>query len=264
MSHNINFEIKEVLERLRRAIRERESTDIKISGVWILVVIFAPILIAISAFIFLSSSGGLSGVSVSFSSSTSEVGVLFLSLIVGAIAAALIAVLYYKLIYRMNLHFKRSSMLRESLIDLLSTISRSKGSSVELGHIKTIHSELELKEAKRSPGLHAILSIIIPFYWLYVGYFLTSQWQEHEAREKIFFKNIADEFRSLGVNIPTIYWEEMPRRSPGLYTVLTLILGGLFAIYWLWTLIKDPEHHFISHRRFEDTILDSIESFVKV
>lgn len=259
-----SFELREILERLKKSIRERNEADVRISGAWILVVILAPILLAISALILLSAGEGFSGINISISNSFISTSIILLSLLIGAVAAALIAVLYYKLIYRMNLHFKRSRMLRESLIDLVSFLSKSRGiPDTELSHLKTLHRELELRETKRSAGLNAILSIIVPFYWLYAGYFLTAEWQEHEAREKVFFKDAFESIRTLGIRVPTVYWEEMSKRSPGLYVILTIILGGLFAIYWLWTLIKDPEHHFASHRRLEDILLDSLESFLK-
>jgi hypothetical protein len=265
LSSDIRYEIRETINKIKEAIERRELTDLRLSSAWIAIVILVPLLM-FSALLLVcsltfSQKEELLAITATINLTGFEVIVAFLVMLS---ACSLVAVLYYKLILRMNLHFRRSSLLREGVVELIVGLSKLKNApSYELAHIKALHSELKYKEVYRAPGLHALLSVIVPFYWLYVSYFLTSQWQDHEFLEREFFKETVSTLRTLGAYVPTIYWEEMPRRSPGLYITLTILLGGLFSIYWLWTLIKDPEKHFISHKRLEEALLGLLDELSK-
>ncbi len=280
-NEELKIEILDIINKIKELIRERSLTDIRMSGAWILVIILSPFLMFLAGLlvaiaseslspyfidhkILLKNIFSLSSISINFNSSTGFAGFELLIILSILISGILLAVLYYRLISRMNMHFRRSSRLREEIVNLTSILTKIKGSNTQdLSFLKTMHSELKYREQPKSVGLHSILSVIIPFYWLYVAYFLTNDWQEHELREREFFKSAISLLRSLDVKVPTIYWEEMPRRSAGLYLILTIVLGGLFGIYWLWTLIKDPDKHFISHVKLEDTLIDSLEELSK-
>lgn len=173
-------------------------------------------------------------------------GILVVGVLTGLI---IIAVLLFKLVERRNEHFKRSRTLREGLLKLLE--EHEGKTSSRIANLRSIHSDLNASEDTKSPGLYAILSVLVPFVVLYVMYFLTKDIGEHDRRERIFFRNFTDVSEDIGVTVVYPEWKKAPDRSAGLYVVLTLAIG-IFAIYWLWTLIKDPHKHFDSHRILED------------
>jgi len=118
------------------------------SGAWILIVIFSPLMLFF-------------GLISMFSPTTIVIGLLIIFL-----SVTLEAFLYYKLINRRNKHFMRSRILRESLIKYIESKARKLGKSddvsSELSMMRIIHSELNNVEKDRSAGLYALLSIIIP------------------------------------------------------------------------------------------------------
>ena len=54
----------------------------------------------------------------------------------------------------------------------------------------------------------------------------------------------------------------LPDRSFVLYLILTIITLGIFGIYWLYVLLKDPNEHFKHHILVEDRLLGQLESVV--
>jgi len=235
---------------IKDAILKRSETDIRMSGAWILVVILAPILEAI-------------GLLLCFmGSSVAELFSMGLSLII--IGDILIILLIYKLVKRRTEHFKRSRVLREGLIQYIEWKAKEteKTSEVQshLATMRMIHSELNNSEKDKSPGLYALLTLLIPVIGLYVMYFLTKDFGNHDSKERAFYKEATAAMDKLGVSVAFPYWKEVPSRSAGLYIILTIILGGLFQIYWWWVLIKDPHNHFEAHAVLEDNLLATITS----
>ena len=158
----------------------------------------------------------------------------------------------------------RSRVLRESLIKYIESkakeLGKSNDVSSELSIMKIIHSELSNEEKDRSAGLYALLSIMIPPLSLYIMYFLTKEFITHDSKERTFFQTFSVAADKLGMTVQFPSWKELPSRSAGLYLLLTIVLGGLFAIYWLWTLIKDPNLHFDAHTIFEDLLLSNLSA----
>ncbi len=212
------------------------------SGAWLLVVIFGPLLPVVFAIM------GF------FVPPYGPFVMLVIGLIIGMI---LIGLMFYNLIERRNEHFKRSRTLREGILKLLEKHEGKSGISSRLANLRSIHSDLNSTEDSKSAGLYAILSIIIPFLALYVMYFLTSDIRDHDKKERMFFRTFAEMADELGVTLVYPEWKEVPDRSAGLYVILTLIIP-LFALYWLWTLLKDPHKHFAAHRTLEDHLSSAI------
>ncbi len=233
---------------IQDAVRRRSETDTRMSGVWILIVIFSPVLLAIGNIMFFI--GLFSPVF-----SLAGFGIIL-------IATILAAVLYYKLINRRNKHFMRSRVLREGLIRYIESKAEELGKShdvvSEVSTMRMVHSELSSEESDKSAGLYAILSIIVPFVSLYVMYFLTKDFVRHDAKERAFFQSLSTAADKLGIPVQFPYWKELPKRSAGLYLILTIVLGGLFEIYWMWALIKDPHQHFDAHSVFEDAFVQTL------
>lgn len=231
---------------LRNAIRRRSESDVRMSGAWVLAPILSPIII-IFLMVFLLMIGGVllpGGLVIT----------LGLSIVIGILPTALMIL---KLIRRRNEHFKRSRDVRAGILNFIENHKRKREVESQLASLRSIHSELNSTEGSKSPGLFTILAIIIPFVNLYVMYFLTSDFIKHDKKERVFFRTFTQMADDLGLTIVYPEWKEVPDRSAGLYIVLTFFTG-IFAIYWLWTLLKDPNQHFEAHEELEDHIKSSI------
>jgi len=235
---------------IQDAIRRRGDTDKKMSGTWIVAYVLSYVIIVIGA-----ASMFMAYTMISVETALGALGIGSVLIILGLL---IIAILTYNLIKRRNEHFKRSRVLREGLIQYLEAKSKEENKSAEisseLGTMRMIHSELNSEEDEKSAGLYTLLSLLTGIVFLYVMYFLTKDFVTHDKRERAFYQAFVSASRKLNINVQFPYWREVPSRSAGLYIILTLVLGGLFSLYWLWTLIKDPQEHFNSHALFEDSL----------
>ena len=117
-------------------------------------------------------------------------------------------------------------------------------------------------------GFHIWMSIIASFAMiilLIVLAFLASHMMRtiytHDLRWTAFVNSLRPSMRLVGkeMTLPQIS-SPLKERSVVLYAVLTLITFGLFAIYWLYVLLKDPNTHFAGHELTEFAIATAIES----
>lgn len=92
----------------------------------------------------------------------------------------------------------------------------------------------------------------------YVLYFLTRYPYEHDSRWQSFTQQAQSAGSKLGMVVVSPLWNRLERRSFALYFILTLITFGLFGIYWLYALLKDPNEHFLNQRQFEDNFVAAL------
>jgi len=188
---------------------------------------------------------------------------LWLLAIIGLIVSI---ILTYKLVKRRNTHFKRQMFLSEDVITAVKTIAAKKGVDVEVGlsSCERTLRETKAEETEKSAVLWAILSAV-PYVgslaiW-YVYYFLMKDFYKHERREDGFVEDISRVLDKCGIkfSVPR-RTEVLPDRSFVLYLILNIITVGLFGIYWLYVLLKDPNEHFKYHIQIEDELLSTLES----
>jgi len=188
---------------------------------------------------------------------------LWLLAIIGLIVSI---ILTYKLVKRRNTHFKRQMFLSEDVITAVKTIAAKKGVDVEVGlsSCERTVRETKAEETEKSAVLWAILSAV-PYVgslaiW-YVYYFLMKDFYKHERREDGFVEDISRVLDKCGIkfSVPR-RTEVLPDRSFVLYLILNIITVGLFGIYWLYVLLKDPNEHFKYHIQIEDELLSTLES----
>ena len=58
-------------------------------------------------------------------------------------------------------------------------------------------------------------------------------------------------------------YNKIPNRSTILYIVLTIVTLGLFGLYWVYTIVQDPNEHFKEDWRIEDSITPPSAESVK-
>ena len=82
----------------------------------------------------------------------------------------------------------------------------------------------------------------------------------HERREDGFWEDISKIFGNLEVSFtPPRRMNPIPNRSFILYLILSIITLGIFGIYWLYVLIKDPNEHFKHHVQVDEQLLATVE-----
>ena len=124
--------------------------------------------------------------------------------------------------------------------------------------------DAEYEESEKSPAVWIVLSILVPFLIFYVYHFLNKDFYKHERHEDHVMEDLNRAIQELGgepVRVRRI--QAIPDRSTVVYIVLTIVTMGLFVLYWVYTLTKDPNQHFMEHRRWEDDLLSSFEKLLE-
>lgn len=259
-----------ILEKLRKDIQLQTKTDRQMSTFWVLVFLM-PIIIGILASAYslvslvdiLSSIDLTSPYNTSYDSFVTELEttliVFCLTYLVNVTASIFLT---YLLVNRRFTHFKRQKNLSEDIIVVIGSLAQAKESEVEvsLSSLESMARESNSEEIDKSAILWAILSAFIPFIQFYVYYFLMNDYYRHEFREDNFLKDTSRELNKLGVNFSLPQRKKpIPNRSFVLYLILTIITMGLFSVYWIYILIKDPNKHFSYHIKFENQLITALE-----
>lgn len=233
------------IENLRRDIRMRSEHDKMMSTAWLLIYLIPVIMVLVA-------------IPAMFIAPT-----IFLALpALGIISFIVSIILVYKLVDRRNSHFKRQIFLMEDTINSLRKIAEERKVMVEteLSLCERTLRETKTEETEKNAVLWAILSAIIFIATWYVYYFLMKDFYRHERREDGFWEDIGKILSKLGVSFtPPRRMNPIPDRSFILYLILTIITLGIFGIYWLYVLIKDPNEHFRYHAQIDEELLATVE-----
>ena len=186
----------------------------------------------------------------------SFMGTLILML-VGIIGLVLELYVLYRWIKRRNDHFKRTHRLYDNVIAYL----RTKGYEEEhLLRLTDILNDMREEEIAKNAVLWIVLYIVFPPIILYIYHFLNRDFYEHERREVRLYSILS---KLLHEKVPEAYIPEFERRIPSrntiLYIVLSIITVGIFTLYWIYTITKDPNEHFKEHRKREKNIIEALE-----
>jgi len=179
---------------------------------------------------------------------------VFVGVVLLLVAIALNFYVVYRWVKRRNEHFKRSLAFFEAITEVSELLN--------LGRAPLIRSRLnELREVSsrmRNAVANTIL-IIVPLYIYYVFHFLNKDFHKHSEKERLLLAELLDEIRA---RVPTFIrrvdeFTAVPERSTFLYLILTILIG-LFLLYWVYTLTKDPNKHFESHAVLERDIVAAL------
>jgi hypothetical protein len=134
---------------------------------------------------------------------------------------------------------------------------------------EAVAREAERDEGERSAVLFAFLVFLygLPYVGLvgfisllYSFYFLQRDWRLHDEREYRFFQEIVSACGPLGVPSSLSHTKGIPKRSTALYIVGAIFTLGIFVIYWVYTLINDPNYHLSEQAQSEDNMLSGLSS----
>lgn len=249
------------IEDLRKDIRMRDEADPKMSNAW-LIIYLIPIFAIIIGLVSLLFSVMLLPTLGPEAALPALVGI-FLVPLLALISFVVSIILTYKLVKRRNTHFKRQSFLFEDLINAVKSLATKKKVDVEVGlsSCERTVRETKAEETEKSAALWAILSAVVFLATWYVYYFLMKDFYKHERREDGFWEDIGKVLDKCDIKFSAPRRTEiLPNRSFVLYLILNIITAGLFGIYWLYVLLKDPNEHFKYHIQIEDELLSTLES----
>ena len=261
------------LENIQKDIRMREESDRQMSNAWLLVYLL-PLCVSIIAigYAIVSLFEFFSSIDFSdpqlyyysYGELSEEFALLWLMIgLTGLIYFAVTTVLTYLLVNRRNTHFKRQKFLSEDIMTMIGSLTKTKDAGVETRLLSLERSVLEAnaEETEQSAILWAVLSAFVPFVQLYVYYFLMNDFYRHERREDGFWEVAGRALDKLGISFSVPRrTEAVPNRSFVLYLILTITTMGLFGVYWLYVLLKDPNDHFRYHIDAESQLLTALES----
>lgn len=249
------------IEDLRKDIRMRDEADPKMSNAW-LIIYLIPIFAIIIGLVSLLFSVMLLPTLGPEAALPALVGI-FLVPLLALISFVVSIILTYKLVKRRNTHFKRQVFLFEDLISAVKSLATKKKVDVEVGlsSCERTVRETKAEETEKSAALWAILSAVVFLATWYVYYFLMKDFYKHERREDGFWEDIGKVLDKCDIKFSAPRRTEiLPNRSFVLYLILNIITAGLFGIYWLYVLLKDPNEHFKYHIQIEDELLSTLES----
>lgn len=253
MVTNVDGEIRGLISKVEELVGKAEKTD------YIMPVIlpFIPTIVQII--------GGVLFMGGVFTTSGLTTGRIYSAfLITMGIVVILVGIVMnfwviYRWIKRRNEHFERSLLYYETLVELAEKLDFKRGVI-----LKSRLNELrEINRKMRSALANTILTIL-PFYIYYVYHFLNKDFAKHSEREKLFLAELFDELRERFPSFTRRIDEvvSVPERSTLLYLILTWVTG-LFLIYWVYTLTKDPNKHFESHYVIERDVLVALKEMAK-
>ena len=250
------------MENLRRDVRKRVESDKLMSTAWLLVYLI-PIG-SIALLVFSIALAPMAGPPWVKPAAPFAVSLMILSTILGISAFITTLVLLYKLVNRRNMHFRRQLLLFEDIVRAVREAANRKGVdvSLHLGMCERTIREAKVEETEKNAVLWAILSAITGIAALYVYYFLMKDFYRHERREDSFLEDLGKALAACGITFIPRRDYQIPDRSFVLYLIITILTLGIFGIYWLYILIKDPNEHFKYHAIFEDYLLKQLETTV--
>lgn len=187
---------------------------------------------------------------------------IMLGFILQVILTIMQSYLIYRLVLRMDDHFRRDHLLRQGILEYLDARSMSQKTdiNVERWTMNTINMTSSAKERKKGAitwamivGILSFIPLIGIFFLLYVLHFLIDDLINHDFNQNNFKGQLNMALAKLGK--PMVHpgaYTNVPRRSTGLYVILTIITLGFFLPYWWYVVIRDWNSHFQNQWKFED------------
>ena len=237
-----------LIQQIEELIRRRSSTDRRMGYIWMFVPVL-PVLVGIGLAV------SLIGILVSVFSRIGSLQQPESAIPAAGAILALYAFAIYFMIERRNCHFRRQQRLFSTLQRYLS----SKTEAVENENVFRLWQSSEesaLEERDRPAGLWSVLYLFVsPIVGLIVAFNLTQDLRGHEELQAKYQTTLLGALSDVGIVPPTFPQCRLHKRDPILFIILTAITGGLFWIYWFYTLLKDYNQHFQDQARYEDQIL---------
>jgi len=150
---------------------------------------------------------------------------------------------FYRMINRRDLHFRRQISLNDDIIKCIKEINseeeRSADITNELQRAESLQNEIAKNFKEKGASKWLILNFItLGLAGLYVHYFLTRDFFLFEEKKEEFSTLISSMLVKIGVvKYPIKLERVMKKRNFWLYLLLSIITFGIFSIYWYYILL---------------------------
>jgi hypothetical protein len=253
--------------RIEELIRRRSSTDRRMGYAWMVVPLLPVIVgtaVAVSVIgIIATNIPSLGNLQQQQAKALPIVGEIIALYGLGILALYIVLLVgcfaIYNLIERRNGHFRRQQQLFSTLqVHLASKLNPSRNVNITL--LAHSNEDSTFQERDRPSGLWAVLYLFVtPIVSIIVPYNLTQDLRRHEEVQLASQTALVSSFTDAGLPSLTIPQYRLHKRDPMLFVILSAITGGLFWVYWFYTLLKDYNEHFSDQARFEDEILGALK-----
>ena len=255
------------LPRIQSLVSRRTQTDRRMGYAWMIIPLLPPIGTIVTVAIFLGilvsqlpKMKNLSQPTAAQSTIEPIVGGLLalwgLGVLVLFVLSLLAALSFYYLIERRNQHFGRQQLLFSTIHQYLASKRPASEGIAKLGYLAEDSAQAE---TPRPAGLWALaLLLATPIVGLIASYNLTHDMRKHDELQSEYQAALATSLVESGFQEPNFSAYKFHNRDSVLFLILTAITGGLFWIYWYYTLLKDYNDHFIEQAAFEDQILRTL------
>jgi hypothetical protein len=164
---------------------------------------------------------------------------------------------FYYLIDRRNRHVTRQQLLFSTLQRYLAAKIPTSENVSRLGQLT---EDSVYEERDRPAGLWAALFLFVtPIVGLLAAYNLTQDLRKHDELQSAYQTAFVNALAEAGFQPSSFSPYRFHKRDPVLFIILSAITGGLFWVYWFYTLLKDFNEHFADQARFEDQVLSLVK-----
>jgi len=255
------------LNRIESLVRRRSETDRRMGYIWMVVPLLPLVATIIIGSVFVGILVSIIPRLSSLSQQTATPSAI--EPIIGGILAlyglgilAFFAVVFfgalgfYYMIDRRNRHFGRQQLLFSTIHRYLaSKVPKSENIS-QLGYLA---EDSTYAERTRPAGIWALLYLFVnAIVGLIASYSLTQDMRKHDELQSRYQAALGPSLIEAGFKDPDFHPYKSHNRDPVLFIILTAITGGLFWIYWYYTLLKDYNDHFTEQGKFEEQILKTL------
>ena len=167
------------------------------------------------------------------------------------------ALSFYYMVERRNRHFARQQLLFSTIHNYLTSKRPESANAAHLGYIA---EDSESQERPRSAGLWSLLYLFVtPIVGLILSYCLTQDIRKHDELQAKFQSTLVPSLSDASLQPPNFAPYKSRGGDPVLFVILSAVTGGLFWIYWYYTLLRDYNGHFADQARFEDQLLQLLK-----
>lgn len=238
------------MAHIAESIKQRDATDEIVKGWWTYLpfgAVAAGLVAAVLFYLFMPTMSGL-------------ILALFFMFTLGF---ALVAILNYKLVRRLNEHCRREAILRTGLIEYLRAMSLERGPEAQVAtEISAMESiDLECLANERPVSVMATPLAALPLIGFAFEYYslhaATGPAYMHDKLWQLQLQQLRSAGGKLGIDIIISASKPLPKRPFPLYLLLSLLFFPFLA-YWYHFLIMDMNGHLKAQWGVEDKLLSGL------
>ena len=239
----------DAIGQIKMGIAERQATDELIEGWWRYIPSTAVAAGLLTFIIFFVLTGGL-------------IGVLIALILMWTVTYAVLAILNYRLIKRMNEHARREAVLRRGMIEhLLSVAEEEGGADIALRTRSALDPMLHDHAAERPFGIMLSPMTAVPIVGIVAELLVLRDLNRFHPAHERGWKALLSEWKEAsdkrGWQLLLPAEKQVKRRPFAAYYLISLVLTP-FLIYWYHDLIQEVNQHFREQWQIEDQLVSRL------